>query len=160
MIGEQAQRRRSGSILVCPLSAVPYLVPHSKASRLVTCLQEEIAVARPEGIAADKHLRLPVHDITMTMPGCIAPSPGHIAALIAFAHAWDGEGTINPHACERAIATRLRQASPTAQPNRLMVEIADRTLGRNGRMLSALEAIGPGRYASEATPFALPADQS
>jgi len=27
-------------------------------------------------------------------------------------------------------------------------------------MLSALEAIGPGRYASEATPFALPADQS
>ena len=182
MIGEQAQRRRSGSILVCPLSAVPYLVPHSKASRLVTCLQEEIAVARPEGIAADKHLRLPVHDITMTMPGCIAPSPGHIAALIAFAHAWDGEGTmivhcwagisrstaaafpalcaINPHACERAIATRLRQATPTAQPNRLMVEIADRTLGRNGRMLSALEAIGPGRYASEATPFALPADQS
>jgi len=177
MIGEQAQRRRSGSILVCPLSAVPYLVPHSKASRLVTCLQEEIAVARPEGIAADKHLRLPVHDITMTMPGCIAPSPGHIAALIAFAHAWDGEGTmivhcwagisrstaaaftavcaLNPRRDEYAIAQDLRRASPTAFPNPRIVRLADHVLARHGRMVAAIEAIGRGTISAEGIPFRL-----
>jgi predicted protein tyrosine phosphatase len=182
MVAADARGHRTGSILVCPLSAVPRIVSHSNACRLVTCLQDEIAVTRPQGIEPDKHLRLALHDITVTMPGCIAPSEAHIAALVAFAQAWGGEGAmvvhcwagisrstaaaftalcaINPHTSERTIATRLRRASPTAQPNRLMVEIADHVLGRHGRMLSALLAIGPGDYASEAVPFALPADQS
>ncbi len=182
MVSMGERGHRSGSILVCPFSAVPRIVSHNNACRLVTCLQDEIAVVRPQGIEPDKHLRLALHDISAAMAGCVAPSQAHIAALIAFAHAWGGEGVmvvhcwagisrstaaaftalcaINPHTSERAIARRLRQASPTAQPNRLMVEIADHALGRNGRMLSAILAIGPGHYASEAVPFALPADQS
>jgi predicted protein tyrosine phosphatase len=182
MVRADERDQRTGSILVCPLSAVPRIVASSNACRLITCLQEEIAVVRPQGIEPDKHLRLSLHDIAVSMPGCVAPSEAHIATLIAFARAWGGEGAmvvhcwagisrstaaaftalcaINPHTCETAIATRLRQASPTAQPNRLMVEIADHALGRQGRMLSALQAIGPGQYASEALPFALPADQS
>jgi hypothetical protein len=41
-----------------------------------------------------------------------------------------------------------------------MVRLADRLLDRDGRMLSAIEAIGPGVLASEGVPFALAADHS
>jgi predicted protein tyrosine phosphatase len=174
--------RRSGSIYVCPLSAVPFTVRQSKACRLVTCLQDDITVETPKLIAPDKHLRLPLHDIAAEVPGHIAPREDHIEALIAFARDWGGEGdmvvhcwagisrstaaaftalcAINPLGYEAMIAARLRQASPTAHPNRLMIRLADQSLGRSGRMVRAIEAIGPGSYASEGVPFALPADHS
>jgi predicted protein tyrosine phosphatase len=41
-----------------------------------------------------------------------------------------------------------------------MIRLADQSLDRGGRMVRAIEAIGPGSYASEAVPFALPADHS
>ena len=67
---------------------------------------------------------------------------------------------INPYASEELIARRLREASPTAFPNRLIVRLADTALGRNGRMIRAVESIGRGVVASEAVPFSLPADHS
>jgi predicted protein tyrosine phosphatase len=178
----RGRRSRSGSILVCPLSAVPHVVSASNACRLVSCLQEQIDVVTPHRIPPELHLRLSLHDVTAAMPGYVAPGETHIAELIAFALAWNGDGAmvvhcwagisrstaaaftalcaINPRACEKAIAARLRLASPTAQPNRLMVAIADQALGRNGRMIGAIEAIGPGSFAREALPFSLPADQA
>ena len=39
---------------------------------------------------------------------------------------------INPDAPEELIAARLREASPTAYPNRLMVRLADAALGPPG----------------------------
>jgi predicted protein tyrosine phosphatase len=177
-----AEKARSGNIYVCSLSAVPHTVSNSKAHRLVTCLQDDIVVDRPTLIAPDKHLRLSLHDIASEMPGHVAPRADHIAALIAFALDWGGEGSmvvhcwagvsrstaaaftalcaINPLGCEAVIAARLRQASPTAHPNPLMIRLADQSLGRGGRMVRAIEAIGPGNYAGEAVPFALPADHS
>src|SRR5262249_49858549 len=155
----RAQRPRSGSIFVCPLSAVPAVVSASNACRLVSCVPEEIVVVTPHGIPRELHLRLSPHHQTVEMAGHVVPGPAHIAELIAFARAGTGEGamvihcwagvsrstaaaftalcTINPRTCEKAIAARLRQASPTAQPNRLMVAIADSALGRNGRMIGA-----------------------
>ena len=56
------------------------------------------------------------------------------------------------------MARLLREASPTAYPNRLMVRLGDAALGRGGRMLEAVEAIGRGEVASEAVPFSLPVD--
>ncbi|MFZ0528573.1 MAG: protein tyrosine phosphatase, partial [Xanthobacteraceae bacterium] len=53
------------------------------------------------------------------------------------------------------IAQALRRASPTATPNRRIVSIADRLLGRDGRMIAAIETIGRGALAAEATPFRL-----
>jgi predicted protein tyrosine phosphatase len=173
---------RSGSIYVCPLSAVPLTVSRSRARRLVTCLQHDIAVETPQLIAPGKHLRLALHDIAAEVPGHVAPRADHIEALIEFALDWGGEGdmvvhcwagisrstaaafaalcAINPPGHEAVIAARLRQASPTAQPNRLMIRLADQCLGRGGRIVRAIEAIGPGSYASEAEPFVLPADHS
>ncbi len=175
-------KRKTGSIHVCPLSAVPQTVSRQQASHLLTCLQEELRVETPSLIAPGNHLRLLVHDIAEAIPGHVAPGEDHIAELIDFALAWGGEGpmvvhcwagisrstaaaftslcAINPQVPEELIAARLRAASPTAYPNRLMIRLADDALGRRGRMMRAVESIGRGEYATEAVPFALMADHA
>jgi predicted protein tyrosine phosphatase len=60
---------------------------------------------------------------------------------------------LNPSRDEGEVARLLRTASPTAQPNALLVSIADDLLGRNGRMIGAIESIGPAIPATEARPF-------
>ena len=174
--------RKSGAIHVCPLSAVPHTVESSKASHLLTWLQDEIIVETPRLILPDRHIRFHIHDISEPLVGYAAPGREHIDQLIEFAHAWGGEGpivvhcwagisrstaaaytalcAINPDASEELIAARLRAASPTAYPNRLMIRLADAALGRQGRMVRAVESIGRGIPASEAVPFSIPADHS
>jgi predicted protein tyrosine phosphatase len=68
--------------------------------------------------------------------------------------------SLNPETSEELIALRLRAASPTAYPNRLMIRLADAALGRKGRLIDAVEAMGRGLAAAEARPFSLPADHS
>ena len=53
------------------------------------------------------------------------------------------------------VARALRVASPTASPNTLFVALADRALGRRGRMSEAIAEIGRGRECFEGEPFAL-----
>jgi predicted protein tyrosine phosphatase len=62
---------------------------------------------------------------------------------------------LSPHRDELAIARALRTASPTATPNRRIIALADRMLGRNGRMIMAIEEIGPGMAAYASEPFRL-----
>jgi predicted protein tyrosine phosphatase len=174
--------RKSGAIHVCPLSAVPHTVESSKASHLLTWLQDEIVVETPRLILPERHIRFHIHDISEPLPGYVQPGREHIDQLIEFALDWGGRGpivvhcwagisrstaaaytalcAINPEASEALIATRLRQASPTAYPNRLMIRLADAALGRDGRMVRAVEAIGRGVPAGEAEPFSIAADHS
>jgi predicted protein tyrosine phosphatase len=53
------------------------------------------------------------------------------------------------------LAQALRRASPTATPNRRLVALADDRLGRQGRMIAAITAIGRGADCYEGAPFAL-----
>ena len=62
---------------------------------------------------------------------------------------------LNPRRAEADIAQALRQASPTATPNSRIVSLADRLLGRGGRMVAAIETIGRGVITAEAEPFRL-----
>lgn len=173
---------KDGAIHVCPLSAVPDVVRTCGASHLMTCLQDEIAVETPPLIVPDRHLRLHIHDIAEPLIGYTAPGEIHVARLIEFAQDWGGKGpmvvhcwagisrstaaaytalcAINPDASEELIALRLREASPTAFPNRLIVQLADTALGRNGRMVRAVERIGRGIVATQAVPFRLAANHS
>ncbi len=57
------------------------------------------------------------------------------AALIALSLENDGR--------EMEAARLLRAAAPHAQPNARMVALADRLLGRQGRLVAAKEAMGP-----------------
>jgi predicted protein tyrosine phosphatase len=161
---------------------VPETVARASASHLLTCLQDDILVETPPLIVPANHIRLRIHDIAEPLHGYVAPNEDHITELIDFALDWGGRGpivihcwagisrstaaaytslcAINPDAPEELIARRLRAASPTAFPNRLMIRLADAALGRKGRMVRAIEAIGRGVIAAEAAPFSLPADHS
>jgi predicted protein tyrosine phosphatase len=65
---------------------------------------------------------------------------------------------LNPERDETQIARAIRSASPTAQPNARIVSIADRLLKREGRMIRAVESIGPGEPATEGHPFRIDLD--
>jgi len=169
---------KGGAVHVCPLSAVPEIVARSNASHLLTCL----LVETPRAILPDRHLRLHIHDIAEPIMGHIAPGEEHVGQLIDFALEWGGQGpmvvhcwagisrstaaaytalcAINPGVPEELIALRLREASPTAYPNRLIIRLADDALGRRGRMVRAIEGIGRGVVAMEAVTFSLRADHS
>jgi predicted protein tyrosine phosphatase len=71
------------------------------------------------------------------------------------ASAYAAACAVNPDRDEMEIAQNLRRASRTAMPNSLIVALADDILGREGRMIAAIEAIGPGDLAMEADPFVL-----
>jgi predicted protein tyrosine phosphatase len=62
---------------------------------------------------------------------------------------------LNPRRDELAIARALRAASHTATPNIRIVSLADRMLGRHGRMVTAIQSIGPGIAAYSSEPFRL-----
>jgi predicted protein tyrosine phosphatase len=178
--GSRAQgQRKSGRIHVCPLSAIEETVRQHNASRLMTCLNDDLLVQTPKLIRPGDHLRLVMHDIDEPLPEYVAPNDDHVARIIDFALDWGGNGpmvvhcwagisrstaaaftvlcAINPDASEEAIAVAMREASPTAYPNRLIVRLADEALGRAGRMVRAIEAIGRGVVAGEALPFSLAA---
>jgi predicted protein tyrosine phosphatase len=172
----------SGHIFVCPLSAVPHVVATCEASHLVTCLPGEDRVETPVSIKPVNHIRVLIHDIAEPIEGYIHPDAKHVVQLIDFASAWDRRGpmvihcwagisrstaaafvmlcALNPRVPEALIARSLREASPTAFPNRLMVRLGDAALNRAGRMQAAVESIGRGEIVHEAVPFSLPSDLS
>jgi predicted protein tyrosine phosphatase len=115
------------------------------------------------------------HDIAEPKPDLVAPDRQTMASLIDFGrlrqrpiliHCWAGISRSSAAAyvlacdCnvgyEREIADELRRRGPCVTPNRLMVKLADDLLGRNGRMIAAIERIGRGVEAFEGTPYALP----
>jgi len=164
-------------IHVCSLSNLHRIVAETGARHVVTLLRDVHLVTRPGSVAAEQHLVLGMDDIPEPADGYIAPCEEHVQRLIAFARGWDRSAplvvhcyagisrstagafvtacALNPARAELHIARELRQRSHTASPNRRIVSIADALLGRNGRMVDAVQAIGPGAAATEAVPFRL-----
>lgn len=166
------------AILVCPLSQVPAVIATRAPSHVVSLLDPHSAF--PD--APDRrHLKVGVHDITEDLQGWIAPGRTHLADILDFIGTWERAAPIlihcyagisrstatafitacvhNPGIDEEAIAWTLRRASTVAWPNRRMVALADAELGRGGRMVAAIDAIGAGRSweeAGENTPFEIP----
>jgi predicted protein tyrosine phosphatase len=162
-------------IIVCPLSRIEETIAASGARRMVTLINADTAVLRPRGLAEADHLRLSMHDIVEELPDMTPPGEHHVESLLAFARAWD-RGTpllihcfagisrstaaaytvaaaLAPKRDELELAQTLRRLSPSATPNIRIVAIADRVLGRNGRMVRAIESIGRGEEAMEGVPF-------
>jgi predicted protein tyrosine phosphatase len=114
-------------------------------------------------------------DINEPADGFVAPSHAHVEQALAFIRKWDrttpmvihcyagisrstasafmAACALNPHRDESSIARQIRAASPTAYPNRLIVTLADQVLGRGGRMVRALDDMGPGNMTIEGKPF-------
>jgi predicted protein tyrosine phosphatase len=162
-------------IHVCPLSKLEETVTATGARHVVTLVNEATPMTRPSAVAEADHLFLAVSDIVEAMDGHVVPAEEHLDRLLAFAAGWDRATPLVVHcyagvsrstaaayviACaldpardEMEAALALRAASPTATPNRRIVALADARLGRDGRMVRAIEAIGRGADCFEGTPF-------
>ena len=154
-------------IHVCSLAALPETVKATGASHVLTVMANVDQVMRPESVLAANHLKVSMDDITEQMDGFLAPSEAHIEKVLSFVRGWDRHAPmvvhcyagisrstasafaaacmLNPQRDEVSIARQIRAASPIAQPNRLIVSLADKALGRDGRMLRA-GPDGPGQH--------------
>lgn len=164
-------------IHVCSLARLHATVEETGARHVVTFIKEAYLVQRPNVVASNNHLLLAVDDISAPLEGHTVPREEHVGALIRFVEGWDRAAplvihcyagisrstagafvsvcALNPQRDEVEIAQALRIASPTATPNARIVAIGDQLLGRGGRMRAAIEAIGRGIEAEEASPFRL-----
>jgi predicted protein tyrosine phosphatase len=164
-------------IHVCSLARLQDTVTEIGARHVVTLLRDVHLVQRPRGIAAENHLILSMDDITCEIDGYTHPCDDHVTQLVDFVQDWDRRApmvmhcyagisrstagafvaacVLNPTRSEASIAQAIRDSSPTATPNIRIVTLADQILGRDGRMVRAVEAIGPGYAAQEGHPFRL-----
>lgn len=162
-------------IVVCPITRVHETVEATGATRMISLVSDDTTVERPDGISADHHLILRFHDIAEPLTGYVEPSGEQVAAALDFAeadaapllvHCYAGVSRSTamayaiacarePGRCEFELARTMRTLSPTATPNRLIVRLADEALGRDSRMVQAVEAIGRGADAFEGAPFVL-----
>lgn len=167
----------SKMIHVCSLARLEETVDQTGARHVVSLIGDEARLARPSRITPKNHLWLRLHDISTPLDGYIVPAEEHVSDLLSFVREWDRRAplvvhcymgisrstasayatvcALNPHRDEATIAQALRRASPTATPNARIVSLADRLLGRQGRMIAAIENIGRGDLTAEAVPFRL-----
>ena len=164
-------------IHVCSLARLHATVEETGALHVITLLKDTDRVERPTSVAEANHLILGMDDIAVPMDGFITPGEEHVAQLIEFVRCWERKRplvvhcyagisrstagayvaacTLNPRRDELTIARALRRASATASPNPRIVALADAMLGREGRMVAAIDAIGRGEMAYEGNPFRL-----
>ena len=165
-------------LLVSPLSNLAEALRVHSPSRLITLLSPDYMIETPAGFPAAMHLRLGVNDITDPAAGTAPPARQHIDELLAFSRGWDAEQPLLIHCwagisrsmasaftilCDRLgpgreieIACAIRQRAPHAQPNRLLVRHADEALGRDGKMIAALNSMSPPLLVEEGVTTAFP----
>ena len=165
-------------LLVAPLSGLVNALDVHAPSHLISLLSPEHMIETPAGFPPAMHLKLGVNDIVDPQQGNVPPARAHVDALLSFARDWDASKPLLIHCwagisrsmasaytilCDRLgpgreieIARGMRQRAPHAQPNRLLVQHADDALGRGGKMLLALDHMGPPKLVQEGVTTAFP----
>lgn len=161
-------------IIACPASRLAETIERYRPTHVASLISPDAEA--PEIVGVER-LVLRFNDIAEPREGLVTPDASIIERLFAFADA-AGEGPLLVHcfagvsrspaaayalACRRAgageearLAQALREASPEATPNPLMVALADAALGRSGAMTAAIQALGRGRDAFEGPVLILP----
>jgi predicted protein tyrosine phosphatase len=162
-------------IVVSPYNAVVGLVEAGEVAHVLSMIGPESSHHVLGRLAPERHLKLTFHDISEPLEGFTHPAPEHVERIIDFISGWDcsqpmlihcwagiSRSTaaaftamclLHPDEDEAGLARELREMSPYASPNRLMVTHADWILGRKGRMVAAVDAIGRGIEAYEGKIF-------
>ena len=162
-------------IHVCSLADLPATVEATGARYVLTVMAQVDKAQRPPSVPEANHLKISMDDITEAADGFVAPSSAHMTQVLDFVRRWNRDAPmvihcyagisrstasafaaacmLNPHRDEISIARQIRAASPIASPNRLIVSLADKALGRDGRMLRALDEMGPGSMIVEGRSF-------
>jgi predicted protein tyrosine phosphatase len=154
-------------VLVAPARHVAMLLKAHDVDLLVSLVSPD--AEPPEHQASDPPgLVLKFNDIAEPREGLITPSREIMETILGLAqaprtilihcHAGISRSTAAVYAlaCQQAgpghevdLAMALRTLSAAATPNPRMVALADDLLGRDGRMISAIRAIGRGEEAYE-----------
>jgi len=164
-------------IVVCRLNQIAESAVLHGAREMVSLLAENQNFHRPGVIEENRHLKLGVNDIAEARSGLIAPGEAHVERLIQFARSWDQSAplvvhcwlgisrspaaaaitalTLEPDQDDTELAERLRAASPFVTPNARLIEVGDSMLGRGGRLIRAIKAIGRGADAFEGSRFCI-----
>lgn len=165
-------------LLVTPLSSLSDALSEHSPSHLISLLSPEHMIDTPAGFPAERHLRLGVNDVADPAAGSDPPARAHVDRLLAFSRGWDARQPMVIHCwagisrsmasaftilCDRLgpdreieIARAIRARAPHAQPNRLIVSHADVALNRGGRMIAALNSMGPPLLVEEGVTTAFP----
>ena len=165
-------------LLVTPLSSLAFVLDAHAPSHLISLLSPEHMIETPPGFPAAMHLKLGINDIIDPLEGTAPPAREHVDQLLAFARGWDAKRPLLIHCwagisrsmasaftilcdrlgpgCEIEIARAMRERAPHAQPNRLLVIHADEALGRGGRVIWALNSMGPAVLVEEGVTTTFP----
>lgn len=152
------------TLIICSLDDLPTVIEDRQPSHLITLLDPASMIDTPMGFAPDRHLKIGVNDIAEPAEGLILPDETVVTRVLDFGATWDETQPMvvhcwagisrstasafiiacerNPKAPELAIARAMRQAAPHASPNRRIVALADDLMGRRGRMVAAVDAMG------------------
>jgi predicted protein tyrosine phosphatase len=166
------------TIIVSPLKTIGEVAGRHGAREMISLIAERQDFHRPGCVDPARHLVVAVNDIAFAgKDGLVAPEDEHVIEIIGFARAWDqnlpllihcwmgvsrspaaaliSALSVAPELDDDDLVRRLRAASPQATPNVRLVEIGDRLLRRNGRLVAAVKAIGRGADYGGDAPFAL-----
>ena len=169
-----------GTIVVAPLGKIAELAVRHRCREMLSLVAPKQGFHRPAVIDAGRHLVIGVNDIAFAGTGnLVAPGEEHVAAIIGFARGWNRDTpllvhcmmgvsrspaaaliaalAVEPDQDDHELARRLRSASVQATPNARLVEIGDHVLGRGGRLIAAVKAIGRGADYVGDSPFTFPA---
>lgn len=164
------------TILVSPLKTIAEVAVRHGAREMISLIAERHDFHRPGVIDPARHFTVAVNDIAFAgKDGLVAPEESHVGAIIGFARGWEQASpllvhcwmgvsrspaaaliaalAVAPHLDDFELVRQLRAAAPQATPNARLVEIGDRMLGRDGRLLAAVKAIGRGVDYSGDAPF-------
>jgi predicted protein tyrosine phosphatase len=164
-------------IVVTSLRHATEQVATTGAVKVISILSPDTPFPDFETVTGDSHLRLGFHDVAAPSPGLSAPGMHDMQRLLTFIRSWDRTAPLlihcwagisrstasayiatcllQPDRSEDDLAQQLRDASPSATPNPMLVRLADDALGRDGRMRRAISDIGRGADAFEGSPFVL-----
>lgn len=164
-------------IHVCSLSELVPTIEKSGAKHVASLINANMDVPYPLSIPLENRLYLGFNDIVEETPGFIPPEKTHAEQLIDFVQKWDQTAALVIHCwmgvsrstagayitqCalmpdrdEYELAKALRAASPEATPNMRLIQFGDELLGRDRRMIRAIDEIGRGEETWEGVPFKL-----
>src|SRR5262245_19602182 len=74
---------------VCALRHVPAMMEQTGARHLISAIDGDLQPVTPKGLAAERHLRLDMHDVVEAAPGATLPASEHVLRLVEFVTGWD-----------------------------------------------------------------------
>jgi len=155
-------------IYICNILELEEHAAALRPERLVSIVAPDEQPPTPPGLSPESHLRLACDDIIEPNPLEIAPDRRHVKRLIAFAREWNPSRPILihyqagisrstaaalvayaahfPDSVGRA-AAHLRDSASYARPNPLIIALGDELLALEGRLVAAVESMGPASIA-------------